>query len=384
MRPGTRMSYRQTIHKLVFISPTASQPRYHKRVAQLAKLCDVVVFAFRRGYYEENSFPASVPFTSLGWISDGKYFRRLFSMIAAVKKIKAHLRDMPDCIFYAMSLDCMIIARLCDLKHGFYEIGDLRQAEGFGKLFAFLEKRLFKNVLGLVVTSRYFYDEFYKHKQILHRERVYVIDNKVNQALSDKRPIGKRVAEKQIVVGLIGLLRYRRPIELLLQFVNKSPKIYRVECFGDGPLRKVVESYVCENIRYHGSFKNPEELPDIYALIDLNYIVYDNSTKNVRLAIPNKIFESAYFGVPIVCCEGTSVGKMAMKWQIGKTVRIDSKDNFEDDLGTIDKSWLRKCSENCFKMPSSGLIDNGEQVIQEMLSDAVEYMPDSAKRNRRG
>lgn len=278
----------------------------------------------------------------------------------------------------------MVIARLCGLNQGFYEIGDLRQAKGFEKIFTFLEKKLFNNVLGVVITSRYFYDEFYKHKQILQRERVYVIDNKVNQALVDKRPTGKRISEKQIVIGLLGLLRYRRPIELLLQFVSKRPKTHRVECFGDGPLKELVKTYTCENIIYHGSFKNPEDLPRIYEYIDLNYVVYESSSKNVRLAIPNKIFESAYFGVPIVCCEGTAVGKMAMEWQIGKTVRIDSKDNFKDDLGTIDKSWLKKCSENCFKISRAELIDNGDQVIQKMFFDAGEYMPDSAKRARKG
>ena len=367
------MRIEKAIQKVVLITPTSNQPRYHKRAAQIAKFCNIRVFSFHRHYYEENLFPEQIQCYSLGQISDGKYFRRFFQIVPAIFKIRYHLRKKGNYIFYAFSFDCMVIARLCGLNQGFYEIGDLRQAEGFEKIFTFLERRLFKNVLGVVFTSRYFYDEFYKHKQILHRERVYVINNKVNQALADKRPMGKQIAEKQIVVGLIGLLRYRRPIELLLQFVSKSPKTYRVECFGDGPLKELVEIYTCENIIYHGSFKNPEDLPRIYEYIDLNYVIYDNSTKNVRLAIPNKIFESAYFGVPIVCCEGTAVGKMAMEWQIGKMVRIDSKENFEDDLGAIDKSWLKKCSENCFKIPSSKLIDNGEQVIQKMLLDAGIY-----------
>ena len=369
--------------KIIFICPTMSQPRYHKRVSQLAELCEVNVFAFRRGYYEENTFPAHVPTHSLGYVKDGKYFRRLFRVVAAVLKIRSHLRDRGDCFYYAMSLDCMIIARLCGLEHGFYEIGDLRQAEGFGKLFAFLEKMLVKNTSGLVLTSRYFYEDFYRKKRVLPRKRIYIIDNKVNRLLANMRPNEKRISRGRIVIGLVGLLRYRQPIELLLDFVKKRSESYVIECFGDGIFRGLVESHVCENIRYHGSFKNPEELPDIYELIDLNYVVYDSSTKNVCLAIPNKIFESAYFGVPIVCCEGTSVGKMAMELQIGKTVRIDSEDSFKDDLGAIDKSWLEKCSESCLKMPSAELIDNGEQVLQKMLFDVGEYMPDSAKRVRR-
>lgn len=370
-------------HKIILITPTASQPRYHKRATQFSAFCNVIVFAFSRGYYNENIFPAKIPFVSLGKIRDGKYFRRLFRVVAAVFKIRSHLRDRRDYFYYAMSFDCMIIARLCGLNRGFYEIGDLRQAEGFGKLLTFLEKMLVKRTSGLILTSLYFYHDFYKKKGVLPKGRIYIIDNKVNRLLANTRPYEKHISRGRIVIGLVGLLRYRRPIELLLDFVKKRPESYVIECFGDGIFRGLVESYVCENIRYHGSFKNPEELPDIYGLIDLNYVVYNNSTKNVRLAIPNKIFESAYFGVPIVCCEGTSVGKMAVEWHIGKTVRIESKNNFEDDLGAIDKSWLEKCSESCFKIPSSELIDNGEQIIQNMLFDVGEYMPDSAKQVRR-
>lgn len=372
------MGNKQPALKVIIITPTMSQPRFHKRATQLSELSDVRVFSFSRKYYNENTFPPNIPVIHLGQIEDGKYFRRVFLIIGTVLKIRSQLKGKKDYFFYAMSFDCLFIARLCGLKHGFYEVGDLRQAEGFGRILSFIEKRFLRNILGLVLTSRYFYYDFYKYKQYVPSHRVFVIDNKVNKFLSDKRPHEKHISQGRIVIGLIGLLRYQRPIELVLDFVKKRPESYIIESFGDGIFRGLVESFVCENIRYHGSFKNPEELPDIYGGIDLNYVVYDNSTKNVRLAIPNKIFESAFFGIPIVCCEGTSVGKMAMEWKIGKTVRMDSKKNFEKDLGSIDKSWLNKCSENCFKILSSELIDNGEQALRTILFDVGEHTPDSA------
>jgi hypothetical protein len=217
------------------------------------------------------------------------------------------------------------------------------------------------------MTARHFYDDVYKHKQLVPRHRVFVIDNRVNKLLADERPNEKYISQGRIVIGLVGFLRYRRPIELLLNFARKRPESYIIECFGDGILRGLVESYACENIRYHGSFRNPEELLSIYTRIDLNYTVYDNSTKNVRLAIPNKLFESAFFGVPIVCCQGTSASRIAMEWRIGKTVRIDNKKNFEQDLLSIDRKSLKNWSKNCFRIPISDLIDDGENVVRSML-----------------
>ncbi len=362
---------KRSIPNIVFIAPATSQPRYHRRAAQIAKFCNITVFSFQRQYYEENAFPEQIPCHSLGQMSDGRYFRRLFQMIPAMFKIRQHLRKDGNSIFYAMSLDCMVLARLCGLRRGFYEIGDLRQVEGFGKVYGFLEKVLCKNVLGLVLTSPHFYDEFYRHKKVLPRERIYIIENKVNQVLADQRPVEKRVSKDQIVIGLIGLLRYHRPIELLLEFVSSRPATHRVACFGDGPLREFIETYNCENISYHGSFKNPDDLSRIYEAVDLNYVVYDSSSKNVRLAMPNKLFESAYFGVPILCCEGTAVGRKASEWQIGKTVRIESKEYFDADVSSVNRAWLARCSQNCFKIASEELLDDGEKVLQSMLMTAV-------------
>lgn len=312
-------------------------------------------------------------------MSDGKYFRRLFQIIPAIFKIRYHLRKKRNYVFYALSFDCMVIARLCGLKRGFYEIGDLRQDAGLWKVFGFLERKLLRNILGLIFTSRYFYEEFYKNKLIVPDGRVYIIDNKVSRKLMNQRPSEKQRPPQRIVIGIVGLLRYRLPIELLLQFVRARSEVYAIECFGDGPLRELVESYVCENIRYHGSFKNPEELPKIYSQIDLNYVVYGNSDRNVQLAIPNKLFESAYFGVPILCCEGTAVGKKAIEWQIGKMVRIESKESFDADLSSLDRAWLRSCSQNCFKIASEKLLDDGEKVLRGMLMTAGWFCNEGAE-----
>ena len=70
--------------------------------------------------------------------------------------------------------------------------------------------------------------------------------------------------------------------------------------------------------------------------------------------------------MPIICCENTSVGKMATDWRIGKTVNIDNKNVFESDFDRIDVNWLRNCSENCFKI-CSGAYDPPSQTTGFLL-----------------
>lgn len=359
--------------KIVFIAPAASHPRYHKRVQQLSRSHPVEVFAFSRGYYTQNTFPETTPFVHLGRIQDGKYFRRITKLFAAARAIQSQSEPEPDQdrLFYAMSLDCLLIARLSGLTRGYYEVGDLRTAEGAGRLACFLERILFRYVRGLVLTSKYFYDGFYANRGLLPPSRVHVIDNKVSGDLADRRPLDRKQVSERIVIGLVGLFRYRRPIELLLEFVRQRPDTHVLECFGDGPLRDLVDDAACENIRNHGPFKNPDELPAIYETIDLNFVVYDSASKNVRLALPNKLFESAFFGVPIVCCHDTAVGGAADEWGIGGVLRIDTNEHFEADLQAIDQEWLAKRAATCLTIPSSDLLDDGAEVLAKMLSESV-------------
>ena len=359
-------------YNIIFITPSSSQPRYIKRALQIAKFCTIEVFSFKRGYYEDNTYPSQISYHNLGQISDGKYIRRIFNIIPAIFEIRRNIKKKRNCVYYALSFDCLVVARLCGMKRGYYEVGDLLQTDGFGKVFRFIEKRLLKNVLGLVVTSRYFYENYFKQKVILPQNSVYLIDNKLSEDLSEYRVLNKQFSNKQIVIGLIGLLRYRRPIEFLLEFVKERPLTHRIECFGDGHLRQLVESYSCKNIRYNGIFKSPEDLPFIYNSIDLNYVIYDNSSENVRLAIPNKLFESVFFGVPMVCAHDTSVGRVSTEWGVGKMIRINNKKNFVKDMESIDKEFLKLCSMNCVKTSSTELIDNGESVLEEMLTTTLD------------
>ncbi|NQT16969.1 MAG: hypothetical protein HQ582_29700 [Planctomycetes bacterium] len=351
------------------IAPTSSQPRYHKRAAQLATLTDVTVLAFSRDYYGENAFPKGIPYVHLGHLHDRQYLRRIKRLIKAVATIRGNTIGNQSRIFYALSLDCLALAKLANIKRGFLEVGDLPNAGSPSRVTRLLENLLFKCIEGLVLTSQFFYDDFYRKRSLIPDSKVHVIDNKVTAELAAIRPgQKKRPPSDRIVIGLVGLLRYRRPIEMLLSFVRRNSADYIVECYGDGPLKPLLESAVCDCIRFHGSFRNPEQLPEIYDSIDLNFVVYDTSRTNVRLAIPNKLFESAFFGVPIVSCHGTALGRMADTMGIGKMIRTDDHEHFQKDMLSIDRKWLREKTACCFDIPSDQLIDNGRDILAGMLS----------------
>ena len=352
---------------IIIITPTSSQPRYHKRVEQLASFADIKIFSFRRGLYEENKFNSMYDLYDLGAIKNGKYYSRVLRFIYAIFIVKKHTSDNSQLVFYTFSLDCALIAKLSGIKSGYLEIGDLILKKGLGLLSKPIEFFLFKYLKGIFFTSRAFVDE-YKDSAIIKEKNAFVLDNKLSKYFINKRPKIKNIPDKPIKVGLIGLLRYKRPIERIMNFAKKNPEKIELICYGDGPLKQFIIENSCGSITYNGSFKNPEELNKIYSEIDLNYVVYDNNFHNVNLAIPNKLYESAYFGVPIICAKSTYLAEVIEEWDIGGEISTENQMLFDQKMNKfIRKKWLKNKSSNCFRIPTSSLLDNGEKILENVL-----------------
>jgi succinoglycan biosynthesis protein ExoL len=354
---------------MIVICPTLSQPRFHKRVRQLANMFNLDIFAFSRGLYELNKFPKEFTPIPLGRIQDKNYFGRILKLVQAVLKIRKYASKLKkeDSFFYAFSLDTLIIGRLCGLKNGFYEVGDIRFDRGKKTVFSVLENILVKYLKAVVVTSPGFIDELKKTGNRFKNIPYIVIENKLPGGLG--RPqLDCRLKEnsKKIRIGVIGFLRYEAPLKRILSFVLKHSQMYELHCWGDGPSRGLFESHPSPSINFYGSFKNPENLKDIYSKIDLNYVVYGgdvHSEIGVKLAIPNKLYESIFYGVPLFCRRDTEVGAVALRMGVGFVV----DDEFDATLIAVDWHQIREMQQNCEEIPSSDLIDTGDVILKNAI-----------------
>lgn len=351
--------------KVLFVVPTLSQPRYHKRAKQILKFAQVSVMGFQRQYYNENGFPDEVPLMRLGQLADGRYLKRLGNLVGAMGALRKGRASQN--VFYAFGLDCYLMARLAGFPRGVIEIGDLRAVDA-GYLVRGLESWVINDAKAVVVTSPRFHEYYFGRDSRMSSEKGFIIENKVPIQLSNQRPASALFfSNRRLRIGLVGLLRYRKPIELLLGFVKKHSTLVELHCYGDGPFKVLVQESVGENITYHGSFKSPEDLPRIYANIDLNYVVYDVESENVRLALPNKLYESAFFGVPILCAAETALGKVAEEWGIGRPVPITDSYLFERALLSANKIWIQNASQAALKVSTDNLVENDSPTILKIL-----------------
>jgi succinoglycan biosynthesis protein ExoL len=361
------------------IAPTISQPRYHRRVRALLDAgFQVTVYAFARGYYRENAFPVGTEIVNIGSLEDGAYFRRIPALVRAARRIRREeLRAprKPD-VTYTFGLDNALIALRTGLGHPLvYEVGDLRNPEPDRSLVARslwrVERHVVRKAALLVVTSPAFSSDYYD--RLLEEFGVprLVIENRIPEDVVTGTPRPQlSPIRRPLRLGVIGLLRYETTLAPLLEWVGARPTDYELHVYGDGPLRNLVmrRAEAHSNIRYHGSFRNPEDLSSIFGNVDVCYCVYDSRDRNVRLALPNKLFEAPYFGVPLIVAEGTAVAHRVRELGVGIAVDPLRADFLDDLPELLTPRRLDKMKVRALALPTDKLTDDSTRLVEALAA----------------
>ncbi len=74
----------------------------------------------------------------------------------------------------------------------------------------------------------------------------------------------------------------------------------------------------------------PDELLEWIASADVAYLGIPPATPNIRLTLPNKLFESMMAGVPSIAATGTAAARLIEREGVGRLARIE----FPDELAT--------------------------------------------------
>src|SRR5690606_38630744 len=174
-----------------------------------------------------------------------------------------------------------------------FEVADLRVVDvkpPMKNVLQFLDKMAVKKVNKLVLTSEYHYKQYYS--RLIPTEKILILRNKLPSVkiLTDLNIPRVEINEK-ITIGLLGVLRYDRIIDLLISFVKQYAEKFNLIIYGkpSGRYDNAYLSYLdanYSNITWNGMYNNPDDLEKIYSKIDINFVVYDNVFNNVRIAIP--------------------------------------------------------------------------------------------------
>lgn len=346
---------------ICFVSTSTIDPKTKKRIETFQQFGKVsAVFAKRKNYNTDIRIPDCDYLPIEVDLPDSNH---LFSRILVTKQFQdnvySRLEQIKPKIIYAESLDSLEAAVRYKRKNSdtaiFYEVSDLRnvffkkQRGVVKKLISlcvkYRENKLFKYVDYLTVTSEKFYEE--RYTKLIGKEKVIFLPNMPDRSIFDTY---KKQNHEQFTIGFVGGLRY---IDQMIMLVDAA-KIADVNVvFAGSPFDKDSQRLIdyCNGrdyVTFTGEYDFKRDIVKIYESIDCVYSVYDSSIPNVRIALPNKLYESVLCGLPLIVAKDTYLCELVDGWKVGVGVGFRDIDGLVDVINKLknDKEYYNSFVSN--------------------------------------
>lgn len=129
--------------------------------------------------------------------------------------------------------------------------------------------------------------------------------------------------EKKIFI-YIGILSDGRGIDLCLQAFASETESAHVVFMGYGPLTSKIESFAakCPNIHLH----NPVPHEQVVAMVknaDVGLCFVENVSLSDYYSLPNKLFEYAFSGLPVLASDFPEIDKIVRQYSLGFCSAVD-------------------------------------------------------------
>lgn len=285
------------------------------------------------------------------------YKRRIPIMYHGIREVIRKYKKQ-DILFYLFGLDVAGLFKLQSSKPFIYEEEDLIYTYFNNGLLRSLFTRLDRYVVQksekTVFTSAGFANFHFGDNW---PSKVSIIPNRLKKEVLDYPPIKKQIDMTHLRVAFVGSFRFQSVYNFAKVFSESFPS-YEFHLFGSATdkenesLFNNLEKY--HNCVFHGRFKNPVDLPSVYAQFDLLLSTYDIEYENVKYAEPNKLYEAIYYETPIIvssnCFLGDKVKKMGVGYAINalnddevvsfvKGLTLDSINDKKKAIKAIDKHY---------------------------------------------
>jgi len=158
---------------------------------------------------------------------------------------------------------------------------------------------------------------------------------------------------------------------MLVKYARIRPRIM-VNLFG-GPERNLtnfmekmsIHSYP-DNVEYNGKYDYNAQVSEIYRRSSSIYAVYDARILNVRLALPNKLYESLAALRPIFAAKDTYFGKTIRENCSGFSVPYKHR-HFESFVSAMDEALEKSSSLSLSRDLSEEVIQRGNKQEREFV-----------------
>jgi succinoglycan biosynthesis protein ExoL len=328
-----------TGRQLIVFAHERTDARVVKRIRAFTDLgWKVTGFTFHR---PRPGCAGAPPFTNvdLGQTQDRAYARRalaLFRALGILWRERATLRAATA--LYAVNTDNALLALAARVLAGrrlplFLEIADIQPpfvGQGIkGRVLRWLERRVLARTTCLVTTSPGFLREYFTPLQG-YAGRVFLLENKVY-------PSGKAAGPAPTApvpgppwrIGWFGALRCQASWDAMRALARRHPDTLRFIVRGY-PTAIDPETFLAQagdlpGIEFGGAYRYPDDLAAMHAGLHFVWgFDFSDATANSRWLLPNRLYESGLFHIPMLAAAGTETGRRVATDRSGPALAVDA------------------------------------------------------------
>ena len=347
--------------RLALVALDSSDARVVRRIVGLsANGVEVLGLSFHRDRGALTP-PEGVTHIDLGRTYDRRYLQRAWAIARATIVMFRHRRKLAKAdVLYAINFDNALLAAFVwrligGRQHLVMEVADVQPAMiGDGvvaRVFRGLERMALRRSALLVTSSIAFDDNYFRPLQHWVGE-TFLLENKVyphrpQPQTAKRRPHGG----PPWVIGYFGAFRDRTSWLMIRRIAADCDgqvtfRLSGFPTFTDEPtFRSEVDA--TPFVEYTGPYNYAEDLSRLYSSVHMSWCFdFESPTANSRWLLPNRLYESGLFGVPMLSEDGTATGDKVRELGAGWVLEGD----IEAELTTLlrhlqPEDWSRRAAE---------------------------------------
>ena len=350
--------------KIIFIVPSLNDSHYKNRIIEfLNNGYEVEVYGFDR---ENRKKPQGLPYEIhiLGTLLDERYIKRILLYVKTFRQLGKKFEPSSD-VFFLCGLDIALFFHYVNPKYKYiYEECDLTHTYTKLKLpLECIDIKIIKSSLLAITTSEGFIKY---HFNSIKPRNVCLVENKLNPQIVNYQIKVKSTFDKErISIGFVGGPRFDSVYNFIDTFCSNFSN-YTFHIFG-GPVSEQFEKLKkYPNCIFHGFFKNPIDLPEIYSQLDLVLSTYDVKYENIRYAEPNKLYEAIYFETPIIVSSGTFLAEKVNRLGIGYEIDAMDADTICNFINNLTEESIKEKQSMAASIDKNELVNINDEFFSKL------------------
>jgi succinoglycan biosynthesis protein ExoL len=327
---------------------------------------------------------------NLGKTQDGQLLERIGSVALAAWRINRLQGLLAGCsVVIARNLEMLLLAARARSRYApqaslVFECLDIHRLllrENLaGRLLRTIENRLVQQVDLILTSSPRFVSEYFKPRNLspptkILENKVLLPDHSSFRSNSPARPDGPPWR-----IGWFGMLRCRRSFEILSSAARACNGNLQVIIAGRPSPREFFDfaemAAKAQSVTFLGPYRL-EQLSALYGGVHFSWAVdYFEQGLNSSWLLPNRIYESSFFGAVPIALEGVETANWLADKQVGMTLAGDPDAALTRIVSTMTGSRYRELFDALQKIPATELIETATSCRQLIeLLEAISLNP---------